>query len=126
MSASARNFPCFTFDISNSAVARGKLHHAKATDKLIPEGWLLDKQGYAKTNPTDGIAGQPLPVVGHKGYAISMAMDVLSGILSVSQSGTSVTDPYQKKGRSRAGHLVIIIDIAKCRPIDVSMQIWRA
>ena len=118
LSASARNFPCFMFDISNSAVARGKLHHAKATDKLIPEGWSLDKQGYAKTNLTDGIAGQLLPIAGHKGYAISMVMDVLSGILSLSQSGISVTDPYQKKGRGGAGHLVIVIDIAKCRPID--------
>ena len=96
LSASARNSPCFMFDIFNSAVVRGKLHHAKDTDKLIPEGWLLDKQGYAKTNPTDGIAGQILPMSGHKGYAISIAMDVLSGVLSASQSGSSVTGPYQK------------------------------
>ena len=113
MSASARNFPCLTFDISHSAVARGKLHHAKATDKLIPERWSLDKKGYAKTNPTDGIAGQLLAVAVHKGYAISMAMDVLSGILTASKYGSFLTDPYQKKGRSGAGHLVIIIDIAK-------------
>ena len=56
LSASARNFPCFMFDISNSAVVKGKLHHAKATDKLIPEGWTLDKQGYVATNPKVGIA----------------------------------------------------------------------
>ena len=87
-----------------SAVARGKLHNPKATDKLIPEGWALGKQGYAKTNPTDGIAGQILPMAGHKGYAISVAMNVLSGILSASQSGSSVTGPYQKEGRSGAGH----------------------
>ena len=84
-------------DISNLAVASGKLHHAKATDKLIPEGCALDKQGYAKTNPTDGIAGQILPMAGHNGTAISMAMDVLSGILSASQSGSSVTDPTKRK-----------------------------
>ncbi len=114
----AGNFPCFMLDFSNSAVARGKLYHAQAADKLIPEGWVLDKQGFAKTNPTHGIAGQILPMAGHKGYAISMAMDVLSGILSACQFGSSVTGPYQKEGRSGADHLAIVTDITKCRPID--------
>ncbi len=117
-SAPAGSFPCFMLDIANSAVARGKLYHAQATDKPIPEGWALDKDGYGTTNSADGIAGQILPMAGHKGYAISMAMDVLSGILSASQFGSSITGPYQKEGRSGAGHLVIVIDIAKCRPID--------
>ena len=54
-------------DISYSAVARGKLYYAKAAYKPIPEGWALDKQGYATTNPTDGVARQIFPMAGHKG-----------------------------------------------------------
>ena len=36
LSAHAGNFTCFILDISNSAVARGVLLHAKATSKLTP------------------------------------------------------------------------------------------
>ena len=41
LSASAGNFPYFMLDISNLAVARGKLHHAKTTNKLIQQMELL-------------------------------------------------------------------------------------
>ena len=90
LSAPAGNFLCFMLDICNSAVARVKLYHAQAMDNLIPKGWALDKLGHATTNLTDEIAGQILPMAGHKGHVISMAMHILSGILSARQFGSSV------------------------------------
>ncbi len=116
--APAGKFPCFVLDIANTAVARGKLYHAKTKGQSIPEGWALDKDGNMTTDPEAGIAGQILPMAGHKGYAISMAMDVLSGVLSAGQFGDTITGPYKSEGRSGAGHLIIVIDIAKLRPIE--------
>jgi LDH2 family malate/lactate/ureidoglycolate dehydrogenase len=95
-------------DIANTAVARGKLYHAKKTGQAIPEGWALDEHGNMTTDP----------MAGHKGYGISMAMDVLSGVLSAGQFGSSITGPYKKEGKSGAGHLIIVIDITKIRPIE--------
>ena len=115
--APAGRYPCFMLDIANTAVARGKLYHAKKTGQAIPEGWALDEHGNMTTDPVAGIAGQILPMAGHKGYAISMAMDVLSGVLSAGQFGSSITGPYKKEGKSGAGHLIIVIDITKIRPI---------
>lgn len=104
-------------DIANTAVARGKLYAAKARGEPIPEGWAMDAQGQSTTDPAAGIAGTILPMAGHKGYAIGFVTDMLSGILPGSAFGTGITGPYVPEGRSGAGHLAIVIDIAASRPL---------
>jgi LDH2 family malate/lactate/ureidoglycolate dehydrogenase len=104
-------------DIANTAVARGKLYAAKARGEGIPTGWAIDAQGLATTDPAAGIAGTILPMAGHKGYAISMVMDMLSGVLAGSGFGSAIVGPYMPEGRSRVGHLAIAINIAAIRPL---------
>lgn len=53
----------------------------------------------------------------HNGYAISVAMDMLSGVLTGSGFGPGVHGPYQAQERSGAGHLMIALDIAAFQPI---------
>jgi LDH2 family malate/lactate/ureidoglycolate dehydrogenase len=53
-----------------------------------------------------------LPMAGHKGYAISLMMDVLSGVLTGSAFGAAVGGPYQAERRSGCGHLFIALDVA--------------
>jgi LDH2 family malate/lactate/ureidoglycolate dehydrogenase len=53
----------------------------------------------------------------HKGYAIALMMDMLSGVLTGSGSGTEVAGPYQAERRSRAGHLMIALNIAAMQPL---------
>ena len=53
----------------------------------IPEGWILDAQGNPSTNPADLYEppGAMLPlgdIVAHKGFALSMMVDILSGVIS--------------------------------------------
>lgn len=104
-------------DMANTAVARGKLYVAGKKGEPIPDGWAIDAEGRATTDPAAGIAGTILPMAGHKGYAITFAMDVLSGILSGSAFAPSVVGPYAPEGRSGAGHFVMAVDIAQCRPV---------
>ena len=104
-------------DIANTAVARGKLYLARQRGEAIPETWAMDLDGNPTTDPVAGIAGTILPMAGHKGYAISAMMDVLSGVLSGSGFGPMVNGPYQAAERSNAGHLAMVIDIARCRPL---------
>lgn len=105
-------------DMANTAVARGKLYVAGKKGEPIPDGWAIDAEGRATTDPAAGIAGTILPMAGHKGYAITFAMDVLSGILSGSAFAPSVIGPYAPEGRSGAGHFVMAVDIAHCRPVQ--------
>ncbi|KMZ12250.1 Malate dehydrogenase [Candidatus Burkholderia humilis] len=54
----------------------------------------------------------------HKGYAIGTMIDVLSGVLSGSGFLENVHGPYDPVNRSRAGHLMIALDIAAFQPLE--------
>ncbi len=115
--APAGRYAPFMLDIANTAVARGKLYNAKARGEPIPAGWAMDADGRPTTDAAAGIAGTILPMAGHKGYAIAMMVDMVSGVLSGSAFGTGVTGPYVPEGRSGAGHLALAIDIEASRPL---------
>jgi LDH2 family malate/lactate/ureidoglycolate dehydrogenase len=103
-------------DIANIGVARGKVYAAQERGQQLPEGWAVDASGLPTTDPQAAIDGLILPMAGHKGYAISFMMDVLSGVLTGSSFGSNVTGPYVPDQRSGCGHLVIAIDIAAIMP----------
>lgn len=105
-------------DIANTAVARGKIYLARQKGLRIPEGWALSADGLPTTDPSAAIDGLIQPMAGHKGYAISVVMDMLAGVLSGSAFGAGVHGPYQAKERSGAGQFIIVIDIAKLQPLD--------
>ena len=97
-------------DIANTAVARGKIYLAKNRGEPIPETWALTADGAPTTDAAEGVLGVILPMAGHKGYAISFLMDVLSGALTGSGVGTDVRGPYDPEGASRCGHLFLALD----------------
>ena len=99
-------------DMANTAVARGKIYLARQRGEQIPHGWALDADGAPTTDPAAAIAGLIAPMGEHKGYAISVMMDVLSGVLTGSRFGRDVHGPYQPDKRSGAGHLLIALNIA--------------
>ena len=103
-------------DIANTAVARGKVYLARQRGERIPEGWAMNAQGVPTTDPREAIEGLILPMAGHKGYGITVMMDVLSGVLTGSGFASEVHGPYQAEKRSRCGHLAMAIDIEALQP----------
>jgi LDH2 family malate/lactate/ureidoglycolate dehydrogenase len=97
-------------DIANTAVARGKIYLAKNRGEQIPETWALTADGAPTTDPAEGVLGVILPMAGHKGYAITFMMDVLSGALTGSAVGTGVHGPYEADRPGRCGHLFLALD----------------
>src|SRR3954464_12624054 len=97
-------------DIANTAVARGKIYLAKNRGEPIPETWALTADGAPTTDPAQGVLGVMLPMAGHKGYAITFLMDVLSGALTGSAVGTGVHGPYEADRPSGCGHLFLALD----------------
>ncbi|BAU95057.1 malate/L-lactate dehydrogenase [Corynebacterium suranareeae] len=102
-------------DIANTAVARGKIYQARQQNMPIPETWAITSEGAATTDPSEAINGVILPMAGHKGYAISFMMDVLSGVLTGSQHSTKVHGPYEPTPPGGVGHLFIALDVAAFR-----------
>ncbi|MBI3506635.1 MAG: Ldh family oxidoreductase [Proteobacteria bacterium] len=105
-------------DIANTAVARGKIYLARQKGLAIPPDWALTADGEPTTDPVLAIDGILQPMAGHKGYAIAVVMDMLSGVLSGSEFGANIQGPYQAKKRSGAGHLALAFDISKFQPPD--------
>ncbi|MDB5360009.1 MAG: putative oxidoreductase YbiC [Rhodospirillales bacterium] len=105
-------------DIANTAVARGKIYLARQRNTRIPEGWAVDACGVPTTDPEAALNGIIQPMAGHKGYAISVVMDMLSGILTGSGWGPAVFGPYQAERRSGAGHLLIALNVEVFQPLD--------
>ncbi|WP_207539627.1 Ldh family oxidoreductase [Sabulicella rubraurantiaca] len=105
-------------DIANTVVARGKIFLARQKGQPIPDHWAIDGDGRRTTDPVRALEGVILPMAEHKGYAISMMMDVLSGVLSGSGILADVSGPYQAAKRSRCGHLVLALNIAAFGPLE--------
>ncbi len=104
-------------DIANTAVARGKVYLARQKGERIPEGWAMNARGVPTTDPREAIEGLIQPMAGHKGYGITVMMDVLSGVLTGSGFASEVHGPYQAEKRSRCGHLAMAIDIEALQPL---------
>ena len=115
--APAGSHPPMVLDIANTGVARGKIYLAKQKGLTIPEGWALNAAGAPTTDPAEAIDGIILPMAQHKGYAIAVIMDMLSGVLTGSAFGSGVRGPYQATQRSGAGQLMIVLDISAMQPL---------
>ncbi|MCZ6747856.1 MAG: Ldh family oxidoreductase [SAR324 cluster bacterium] len=74
-------------DFATSAVAGNKIRQAHTRGQPTGEGWIVRKDGTPTTNPEDFLEGlaMMLPLggaQGHKGYALSVMVDLLSGVLA--------------------------------------------
>ncbi len=104
-------------DFATSAVAEGKVRVARNRGKMIPEGWILDKNGAPTTDPNDLYDdGVLLCAAGHKGYGLSLLVEFLGGLLS----GNSV--PGLPDYKPRNGVLFIVLDIKPFQALDSWMQ----
>lgn len=114
----AGTYSPMVLDIANTSVARGKIYLAKQRGEGIPEGWAINAAGAPTTDPLEAIDGVILPMAGHKGYAIAVIMDMLSGVLTRSGFGSQIHGPRQFEHKSNVGHLMIALDIAAFQPVE--------
>jgi len=116
IAAPAGRYGTVVLDVANTAVARGKIYLARQQGAEIPDTWAIDEDGQPTTDPSKALEGLILPMAGHKGYAISLMMDVLSGVLTGSSFGLSVVGPYDPVNRSGCGHLFLALNIEAFQP----------
>ena len=113
----AGRHPPFLMDMANTGVARGKIYLARNKRQPIPLGWAINAAGAPTTDPQEAIDGIILPMAEHKGYAIAMMVDVLSGVLTGSGFLSQVHSPYKTAEKSNCGHFMIAIDIEAFQPL---------
>lgn len=99
----------FILDMAPSVAARGKIYKALRRGEKIPTDWALDKDGNMTDDPASALEGVMLPMGGPKGSALSIMMDVFSGVLSGSAFAGHVTNPYDPTKAADVGHFLVAI-----------------
>lgn len=99
----------FILDMAPSIAARGKIYKAKRRGEKIPLDWALDSEGRPTDDPEAALGGVMLPMGGPKGSALSIMMDVFSGVLSGSAYAGHVTNPYDPSRPADVGHFLVAI-----------------
>ena len=103
-------------DMSTSVVASGKIRVKQHHNEALPHGWLIDAEGKSTTNPDDFYGVPPaalLPFGGsvseHKGFGLSVIVDILSGAL------TGAGCSKGEDARVGNGLFVLVINVASFR-----------
>jgi L-2-hydroxycarboxylate dehydrogenase (NAD+) len=98
-------------DMATSVAARGKIRLAAKQGDRIPLGWALDAAGLPTDDPVEALKGSMVPIGGAKGYGLSLAVDVLAGLLTGAGFGGAARPLASMEGSSGYGHLLMAIDI---------------
>ena len=100
-------------DFASSVWAEGKLRVKFNRGETVPPGIMLNGRGEPSTDPKE-FYGQPpgslLTAGAHKGYGLSLAIEILGGILS----GTGAASA--EKGTFANGTLIVALDPARFLP----------
>ncbi|MHB0870034.1 MAG: Ldh family oxidoreductase [Chloroflexota bacterium] len=97
-------------DIATSVAAEGKLRVARAKKQPLPPGVILDKDGNPSTDAEDFYAGGVLlPFGGHKGYVLSVIVDLLGRHLG---GGETLVTEYIS-----FGNLLVVLNVEAFRPL---------
>jgi LDH2 family malate/lactate/ureidoglycolate dehydrogenase len=99
----------FILDMAPSVAARGKIYKALRRGEKIPLDWALDAEGRTTDDPAEALKGVMVPMGGPKGSALSIMMDVFSGVLSGSAFAGHVTNPYDPSRPADVGHFLVAI-----------------
>ncbi len=113
----SRSGPPVVLDMTTSAVAEGKVRVQRNRGAAVPDGWLLDAAGQPTNDPHALYADPPgtiLPLggsLGHKGYGLNVAVELLAGALA--GAGCIGQDR-----RFRNGALLLVLDVEKLVGLD--------
>ena len=95
-------------DFSTAETAEGKIRLYRNRGDQVPAGWIVDAEGNPSRDPND-FYGPPRGAIlpfggdrGYRGYALSLLVDVLGGVLAAS---TSLAD------RDGNGICFIVVDV---------------
>lgn len=97
-------------DMALSVSAFGKIRLAAVENRSIPEGWAYDREGMPTTDAKVALdAGLLAPIGDYKGFGLSVATEVLAGILTESPFGVNAAAHQHRAGG--VGHLIMAIAV---------------
>lgn len=115
-------------DIALSVAARSKVRRAAAAGQAIPDTWATDRHGHPTTDAAAALQGQMQAIGGTKGANVSLALDLMTGILA----GSSILSEVPNANLDTAavpnvGHMFVLIDASLlCPPATAAARLGDA
>ena len=104
--------PPIVLDMATTVAAYGKVKTALQRGETMPEGWMIDREGRALTDPKRADEGFLLPIGGYKGYGLALIIGLLAGTLNGAAMGRDVIDfNADDAARTNTGQAVLAISL---------------
>jgi len=85
---------------------------------MMPEGWMIDREGKPLTDPKRANEGFLLPIGGYKGYGLALIIGLLCGTLNGAAMGKDVIDfNADDSSVTNTGHSIVAINIESFMPL---------
>ena len=98
-------------DMATTVAAYGKVKLAADRGELMPEGWMIDRDGNSLTDPAKAEGGSLLPIGGPKGFGLALMFGFLAGTLNGAAFGRDVIDfNADDESATNTGQVVIALD----------------
>jgi LDH2 family malate/lactate/ureidoglycolate dehydrogenase len=98
-------------DLATSTSAIGHVRQASYSNSPIPDGIAIDRDGQPTTDPHKALDGALTPLGGHKGFALGLAVGLLSSTVIDAAIGERLRAALSENNGERSrGHLFVAID----------------
>ena len=109
--------PPVVLDIATTVVSYGTVKANRMQGRPMPEGWMIDKQGRPLTDSAKSTEGLLLPIGGHKGSGLALALGLLAGTMNGAAFGRDVVDfNYDDETACDTGHFIVALDVDRFLP----------
>lgn len=108
--------PPLILDMATSVVAGGKIYYAADMGTSIPEGWAVDGEGRATTDPT--VEKALLPVGGPKGSGLAMLLTALTSTIANNRIIEPLLEDSSLQRRHNQNSVMAVIDITAFTELD--------
>ena len=114
-------------DMATTVAAYGKVKTKAQRGEMMPEGWMIDRNGQPLLDPARSEDGFLLPLggmqAGYKGFGLALMIGLLAGSLNGAAMGSEVID-FNKDSSSvtNTGQAIVAIDLAAFGDPDAFRQ----
>jgi L-2-hydroxycarboxylate dehydrogenase (NAD+) len=110
-------------DMATTVAAYGKVKTKAQRGEMMPEGWMIDREGKPLTDPKRANEGFLLPIGGYKGYGLALIIGLLSGTLNGAAMGKDVIDfNADDTSVTNTGHALVAVNVEAFMPLAAFRQ----
>jgi L-2-hydroxycarboxylate dehydrogenase (NAD+) len=103
--------PPIVLDMATTVAAYGKVKAKAQRGEMMPEGWMVDREGKPLTDPKRAGEGFLLPIGGYKGYGLALVVGLIAGTLNGAAMGKDVIDfNADAASPTNTGQAIVAID----------------